>query len=128
MSTLLPKTEPDSPVSVELGSPVESVISEPALPGLEILEGLKCDRYGNIRDDGGKLVAIVDEPAGKKKNILTCYKRRLVCNHIGEFEHNGVVLTRARLVTTEKANDHDRVVGWGGALPLEPSGSSIMIL
>ncbi|KAE9962028.1 hypothetical protein BLS_000930 [Venturia inaequalis] len=116
VSTLLPEPEPDSPVS-EPSSPVESIISEVALPGLEILEGLGCDKFGKIRNIEGMLVGKVDVPAGKKKTISTCYRRKLVCNRNGEFLENGVVVTRARLVAAEMANSD----GWGDALPLEPS-------
>lgn len=116
VSTLLPEPEPESPI-FEPSSPVESIISEVALPGLEILEGLGCDKYGKIRNIEGMLVGEVDVPAGKKKTISTCYRRKLVCNRNGEFLENGVVVTRARLVAAEMANSD----GWGDTLPLEPS-------
>lgn len=119
VSTLLPEPEPEAPFP-EADLTDESIISEAALPGLEILEGLSCDKHGDIWKEG-KLVGKIDRRAGKKSIISKCYKRTLVCSRDGELMYGGNVVARARLITTEEASS----VGaeeWGESFPLESSG------
>lgn len=117
----MPEPEPESPVFVP-ASPVDSIISEAASSGLEILEGLGCNRHGDIHDNDGKLLGKVD---GKSKSILTRYKRKLVCNRNGEVLYKGAVVAQARLVDTEDGNGIE-AEEWGGALPVESSSPVVL--
>lgn len=119
VSTLLPEPEPEAPFP-EADLTDESIISEAALPGLEILEGLSCDKHGDIWKEG-KLVGKIYVRAGKKSIISKCYKRKLVCSRDGELIYGGSVVARARLIATEET-DIVGAGGWGEALPLESSG------
>ncbi|TLD21727.1 hypothetical protein E2P81_ATG08315 [Venturia nashicola] len=116
LSTLLPEPESELPVFVP-SSPVDSIISEhtpkqdTTPTGLEILEGLGCDRTGNIWNGEGRLLGKVLH-GGKPKSLVTCYKRKLLCNRGGEFVYKGAVLLRAQLVDTEDHEAGDADEDW----------------